>query len=54
MATQEHMPVSGSDGDSQFFDKAFDGVAEETMNLYHVPGLAIGIIYKGKTYAKVW
>jgi hypothetical protein len=54
MATQEKMPIAGSSGDSQFFDGTFDAVVKEALEFYHVPGLAIGVIHKGKTYAKVW
>jgi hypothetical protein len=50
----DQMPASGTSGPSQFFDEAFDALAEEALDFYHVPGLAVGITYKGKTYAKVW
>jgi hypothetical protein len=54
MATQEKKPISGSSEDPQIFDEAFDALAKEALDFYHVPGLAIGVIHKGKTYAKVW
>jgi hypothetical protein len=54
MAMQEPMPASEASGQTQFFDEAFDAFAEETLDFYHVPGLAVGIVYNGKTYAKVW
>ena len=58
MATQERNILSGLDSDSSggsdFFNKAFDAVAKEALSFYHVPGLAIGVIHKGKTIAKVW
>jgi hypothetical protein len=53
MATQEKMPVSRSSREPQFFDEAFDAAVKEALDFYHVPGLAIGVIHKGKTYAKV-
>ena len=57
MASQQQLPVSGSshdsNEDSKFFNKGFDAIAQEALSFYHVPGLAIGVIHKGKTYAKV-
>ena len=58
MASQQQLPMSGSSHDfnenSKFFNKGFDAIAQEALSFYHVPGLAIGIIHKGKTYAKVY
>ena len=58
MATHDQKSLSGSDldssGDLQFFDEPFDAIAQEALSFYHVPGLAIGVIHKGRTYAKVW
>jgi hypothetical protein len=58
MASQQQLPVSGSshdsNEDSKFFNKGFDAIAQEALSFYHVPGLAIGVIHKGKTYAKVY
>jgi hypothetical protein len=39
---------------TDFFNKDFDALAQEALSFYHCPGLSIGIIHKGKTYAKVW
>jgi hypothetical protein len=58
MASQQQLPVPGSSHDSsensKFFNKEFDAIAQEALSFYHVPGLAIGVIHKGKTYAKVY
>ena len=54
MATQEQIPKSGPGEDPALFDEAFDAVVEAALDFYHVPGLAIGVIYQGVTYAKVW
>jgi len=58
MASQQQLPMSGSSHDSNenstFFNKGFDAIAQEALSFYHVPGLAIGIIHKGKTFAKVY
>lgn len=58
MAGQQQMPMSGSSHDSnensKFFNKGFDAIVQEALSFYHVPGLAIGVIHKGKTYAKVY
>ena len=39
---------------TDFFNKDFDALAEKALSFYHCPGLSIGIIHKGKTYANVW
>jgi hypothetical protein len=58
MASLQQLPVSGpchdSNENSKFFNKEFDAIAQEALSFYHVPGLAIGVIHKGKTYAKVY
>jgi hypothetical protein len=58
MASLQPLPVSGTSHDfnenSKFFNKEFDAIAQEALSFYHVPGLAIGVIHKGKTYAKVY
>lgn len=58
MASQQQLPVSRSSHDSnensKFFNKGFDAIAQEALLFYHVPGLAISVVHKGKTYAKVY
>ena len=47
------LKVSEMSEASKFFGKDFDALAEDALSFYHVPGLSVGIIHKGKTYAKV-
>jgi hypothetical protein len=57
LTRRQEPPASSSASDmsekTDFFNKDFDTLAEEASSFYHCPGLSIGIIHKGKTYAKV-
>lgn len=36
-----------------FFDARFDAIVEDALKFYHCPGLAVAVVHKGTTYAKV-
>ena len=46
-------PLQAASDEEAFFDSSFDTWVEEALKIYHVPGLSLAVIDRGKIVSKV-